>query len=160
LVLPGGHSRGASRNLSRLHPQRQGASVVPTGDTATARVARAGEGAIGRHVMSTRVELRAFYGVVGLLLLTPLVGGLLGEFGGVEGMARRLGVDGPIVISPLLQNNFRAVCCAFFSWVPLVIWSLAAIPERAGAFRIVVRCGFLTALARLTGYLVDGYPGF
>jgi hypothetical protein len=106
-----------------------------------------------------QVELRAFYAVVGLLLLVPLVGGLAGAFGGVEGMARLFGVDDPIVLAPLLQNNFRAVCCAFFSWVPLVVWSLAALPERAGAFRIIVGCGFLTGLARLTGHLVDGYPG-
>jgi hypothetical protein len=110
-------------------------------------------------VVSVRVEFRAFYGVVGLLLLGPLVGGLVGAFGGVEGMARLFGVRDPIVLAPLLRNNFRAVCCAFFSWLPLVIWSLAALPERAGAFRIVIGCGFLTGLARLTGYLVDGYPG-
>jgi hypothetical protein len=64
-----------------------------------------------------------------------------------------------VAVSPLLRNNVRAVCCAFFSWVPLVVWSLAALPERAGAFRIVVGCGFLTGFARLTGWLVEGYPG-
>jgi hypothetical protein len=109
--------------------------------------------------MSLRVELRAFSGVVGLLLLVPLACGLVGAFGGVKGMAHLVGVDDPIGISPLLRNNFRAVCCAFFSWVPLVIWSLAALPERGGAFRVVVGCGFLTGLARRTGYPVDGYPG-
>jgi hypothetical protein len=74
-------------------------------------------------------------------------------------MARLFGVDDQIVLSPLLRNNVRAVFFMFFVWVPLVIWTLAALPERAGAFRIAFGCGFLAGLARLTGYLVDGYPG-
>jgi hypothetical protein len=105
------------------------------------------------------VELRAFYGVVGLILVIPQVAGLVGAFGGLAGMARLFGVDDQIAISPVLRNNFRAVCCAFFSWVPLVVWSLAALPERAGAFRIIVGCAFLAGFARLTGWLVEGYPG-
>lgn len=109
--------------------------------------------------MSLRVEFRAFYGVVGLLLFVPLVGGLVGAFGGLEGMARLFGVEDRMAISPLLRNNFRAVCCAFVSWVPPVVWSLVALPERAGAFRIVVGCGLLAGFARLTGWLVEGYPG-
>jgi hypothetical protein len=106
-----------------------------------------------------RVELRAFYGVVGLILVIPQVAGLVGAFGGLEGMARLFGVDDPIAIAPVLRNNFRAVCCAFFSWVPLVVWSLMALAERAGAFRIIVGCAFLAGFARLTGWLVEGYPG-
>lgn len=108
-----------------------------------------------------RFEIRAFYGVVGLILLIPLVGGLVGAFGGLEGMAYLFGVDHQIevVIPTLLRSNCRAICCAFVSWVPLVIWSLAALPERAGAFRIILGCGFLAGFARLTGYLVEGYPG-
>lgn len=106
-----------------------------------------------------RSELRAFYGVVGLLLFIPLVGGLVGAFGGLEGLAYLFGVDRQIVISTSLRSTLRAICIAFFSWVPLVIWSLAALPERAGAFRIVVGCAFLSGFARLTSYLVEGYPG-
>jgi hypothetical protein len=106
-----------------------------------------------------RVELRLFYGVVGLILLIPSVAGLVGAFGGLEGIAYLFGVEEPIVISTLLRSNLRAVCCAFFSWVPLVVWSLVALPERAGAFRIIVGCGFLAGFARLTGWLVEGYPG-
>src|SRR5260370_35776418 len=108
---------------------------------------------------SMRMELRAFYGIVGLILVIPQVAGLVGAFGGLEGLAYLFGVDHQIVISPVVRNNVRAVCCAFFSWVPLVVWSLAALPERAGAFRIVVGCGFLAGFARLTGWLVEGYPG-
>jgi len=104
-------------------------------------------------------ELRAFHGVVGLVLLIPLLAGLTGAFGGIEGMADLFGVDHELVVSPLLQNNFRAICCAFASWVPLVIWSLAALPERATAFRIVVGCGFAAGFARLTGWRAEGYPG-
>ena len=109
--------------------------------------------------MSSRSELRAFHGVVGLVLLIPLLGGLAGAFGGLEGMARLFRVDHELVVSPLLRNNFRAVCCAFVSWVPIVIWSLAALPERAAVFRIVVGCAFAAGFARLTGWLVEGYPG-
>jgi hypothetical protein len=106
-----------------------------------------------------RSELRAFYGVVGLLLLIPLAGGLVSAFGGLEGMARLFGVDDQVAVAPLLRNNFRAVSFMFFAWVPLVLWALAALPERAGALRIGFGCAFLTGFARLTGYLVDGYPG-
>jgi hypothetical protein len=106
-----------------------------------------------------RSELRAFHGVVGLVLLIPLVGGLVGAFGGLEGMAVLFRVDHELVVSPLLRNNFRAICCAFSSWVPLTVWSLAALPERAAVFRIVVGCAFLAGVARLTGWRAEGYPG-
>jgi len=43
--------------------------------------------------------------------------------------------------------------------VPLIAWSLARLSERATVFRIVVGCAFLAGFARLTGWLVDGYPG-
>jgi hypothetical protein len=109
--------------------------------------------------MSMRVELRAFYGALGVLLLIPLVGGLVGAFGGLEGLAYLFGVDGQIVMATPLRNNLRAVCAAFVSWAPLLIWSLAALPERAGAFRIIAGIGFLAGCARLTGWLVEGYPG-
>lgn len=110
--------------------------------------------------MSARSEVRAFYVVMGLLLLIPLAGGLAGAFGGVDGMAYLFGVDDETRLHPVLRNNFRAVCFAFFSWVPLLIWSLAALAERAAVFRIIVGCAFLTGFARLTGWLVDGYPGW
>src|SRR5205823_6475148 len=45
------------------------------------------------------------------------------------------------------------------AWVPLVIWALAALPDRAGAFRIAFGCAFVAGFARLTGYVVEGYPG-
>jgi hypothetical protein len=109
--------------------------------------------------MSMRSELRVFYGVVGLLLLIPLLDGLVGAFGGLVGMARLFLVDDQVAMSPVLKSNCRAICCAFFSWLPLVVWSLAALRERAGAFRIIIGCGFLAGLARLTGWLVEGYPG-
>jgi hypothetical protein len=40
-----------------------------------------------------------------------------------------------------------------------VIWALTALPERAVPFRIAFVCAFLTGFARLTGCLVEGYPG-
>ena len=108
--------------------------------------------------MQSRSEVRAFYTTVGVLLLIPLVAGLVGAFGGVEGMAYLFGVP-KASLPPLLANNFRAVCFAFFSWTPLLLWSLAAMPERASVFRIIIICACLTGFARLTGWLVDGYPG-
>lgn len=109
--------------------------------------------------MSFRVELRAFYGVVGAVLVIPLLAGLVGAFGGLEGLARLFDIQDPIVVPPSLRNNLRAICFMFFAWSPLVTWSLAAPRERAGAFRITIGCGFLAGFARLTGWLVDGHPG-
>jgi hypothetical protein len=108
---------------------------------------------------SPRVELLAFYGLVGLILLIPLVGGLVGAFGRLEEMAYLFGVDTQVLAAPLLRNNFRAICFMFFAYVPLVIWTLAAMLERAGAFRIIFACAFLAGFARLTGYVAEGYPG-
>jgi hypothetical protein len=109
--------------------------------------------------MPIRAELGGFYGVVGLLLFIPLLGGLVAAFGGLEGLASLFGVDGEIVMPASLRSDYRAIPIAFFSWVPLLIWSLAALPERTAVFRIIIGCGFLAGFARLTGYLVEGYPG-
>jgi hypothetical protein len=109
--------------------------------------------------MTMRSELRAFHAVVGLVLLIPLFGGLAGAFGGLAGMARLFGADPELVVAPVLRNNFRAICGAFVSWVPLVLWSLASLRERAAVFRIVVACAFLAGFARLTGWIVEGAPG-
>lgn len=106
-----------------------------------------------------RVEMIAFRVVIGMILLIPLAGGMTGAFGGLEGMARLYGMEGQIVVPVGLRSNFRAISFMFSMIVPLVIWTLAALPERAGAFRIVVGCAFLAGFARLTGYLVDGSPG-
>jgi hypothetical protein len=109
--------------------------------------------------MAARAELRAFQAVVGVVLLLPLVAGAVGAFGGMEGMARLFGEDGALVAQPVLRNNFRAICVAFASWCPLVVWSLAALRERAAAFRIIVGSGFVAGLARLTGWWAEGDPG-
>jgi hypothetical protein len=104
-------------------------------------------------------ELFAFRAVVGILLLLPAVAGLAGAFGGIDALARLFGTDAELVLSPLLRNNFRAICVAFFSWAPLVLWSLAGPSQPAGALRIVLACGFLAGCARLTGWLAEGSPG-
>jgi hypothetical protein len=82
--------------------------------------------------MRVRTEIWAFRGLVGLTLIIPLIAGLVGAFGGVAGMASLFGVESQTVLSPLLRNNFRAVCFMFFAWVPLVIWTLRDLPGRAG----------------------------
>lgn len=107
----------------------------------------------------TRAERRAFHAVVGVVLLLPLVAGLVGAFGGIEGMAWLFGVDDPLVVPPLLRNNFRAISAAFASWFPLVVWSLAAPAARAAVFRIIVGFGFVAGLARATGWWSEGDPG-
>jgi hypothetical protein len=109
--------------------------------------------------MTDQFERRAFRGVGGAVLLIPLLGGSVGAFGGIEGLAWLFGVTDPIELSPALRNDFRAICLAFVSWVLLVAWSLAALRERAAVFRIVVGCAFVAGFARLTGWLVEGYPG-
>ena len=109
--------------------------------------------------MSLREELLIFRTVIGIVLLIPLVGGLVGAFGGLAGMARLFGADSGMNISPVLRSNFRAICIAFFSWVPLLLWSVASPLERAPVFRIIVGCAFLAGFARLTGWIVEGYPG-
>jgi hypothetical protein len=106
-----------------------------------------------------RAERRAFHAVVGVVLLLPLVAGLVGAFGGIEGMAWLFGVDAPLAVPPLLRNNFRAISAAFASWCPLVVWSLAAPVARAAAFRIIVGFGFVAGLARATGWWREGDPG-
>jgi hypothetical protein len=106
-----------------------------------------------------RVELRVFYAAIALVLSIPLIAGLAGAFGGLESLARVLGVGDPLRVPPSLRNSLRAICFMFFALVPLVIWSLGRLPERAGAFRIIVVCGFFAGFARATGWLVDGYPG-
>lgn len=109
--------------------------------------------------MPVGLELGTFYGAVALILHIPLVGGLVGAFGGMEGMENLFGVDSQIIAEPLLRNNFRAICFMFFGYVPLVIWTLAALRERAAAFRIIFGCAFLAGFARLTGHVVEGHPG-
>lgn len=109
--------------------------------------------------MATRSEIRAFYAVIGGLLLIPAAAGLAGAFGGISGMASLFRVTGEHSVDPVIANNFRAVCFAFFSWAPLLIWSLRALSERAAVFRIIVGCAFLTGFARMTGWFVEGYPG-
>ena len=109
--------------------------------------------------MAARSEVRVFYAVIGGLLLIPTAAGLAGAFGGLSGMATLFGVSGEYNVHPVVANNFRAVSFAFFSWVPLIIWSLRSFSERAAVFRIVVGCAFLTGFARMTGWLLEGYPG-
>jgi hypothetical protein len=104
-------------------------------------------------------ELRAFYAAVAAVLSIPFVAGLAGAFGGLETLAAVLGVRDALVIPASLRNSLRAICFMFFALVPVVIWTLRAMPERAGAFRIVVTCGFFAGFARATGWLADGYPG-
>lgn len=106
-----------------------------------------------------RNELRAFYGAVALVLSIPFVAGLAGAFGGLEGLARVLLVAEPLTVPASLRNSLRAICFMFFALVPLVIWALTSLAERAGAFRIIVSCGFVAGLARGTGWVVDGDPG-
>lgn len=106
-----------------------------------------------------QTEWRAFQAAVGLMLLIPLLLGTVGAFGGLEATARLFGENTQLVVPPLLKSNLRALCCCFLSWVPLLIWSLSALVERAGAFRIIAACAFLAGWARLTGWAVEGYPG-
>jgi hypothetical protein len=59
--------------------------------------------------MSLREELRIFRAIIWVVLLIPLLGGLVGAFGGLAGMARLFGTDTDMSISPVLRSNFRAI---------------------------------------------------
>ncbi len=94
-----------------------------------------------------------------MVLLIPIVVGLIGAFGGLEGMARLFAVHDEITVPSMLRNSLRAISLMFAGYAPLVIWSLRALPERAGAFRIAIAFAFAAGFARLTGWLTEGYPG-
>lgn len=109
--------------------------------------------------MTPWLELRLFWLAIGLVLLIPLLGGIAGGFGGLEALAALFGQDRHIVADPGLRNNLRAICWMFCTVVPLTIWSLSSMRERAAVVRIIIVFGFLAGFARLTGRLVDGFPG-
>ena len=47
----------------------------------------------------------------------------------------------------------------FVAFAPLVVWSLARMKERAGAFRIIIAFAFVAGVVRLVGRFADGEPG-
>jgi hypothetical protein len=104
-------------------------------------------------------ELRLFQIVVGAVLVIPLVAGPTGAFGGLDGMAALFGEDRTASLSPALRNHLRAITWMFTAIVPLVVWSLRRMEERAGAFRIIIAFAFVAGFARLAGRFVDGDPG-
>jgi len=104
-------------------------------------------------------ELRVFQIVVGCVLVIPLVAGSTGAFGGIEGMATLFDEDRHAMLAPALRNHLRAICWMFVAFAPLVVWSLARMTERAGAFRIIIAFAFVAGIARLVGRFVDGDPG-
>ena len=109
--------------------------------------------------MREDLELRLFHAVVGMILLIPMVVGPTGAFGGLEALAPLFGEHDRIVVGPSLRSSLRAICWMFFALVPLVIWSLRSLRERAGAFRIILACAFVAGLARVAGSVMDGRPG-
>lgn len=112
-------------------------------------------------ILDPVTELRAFQASVGAVLLIPGIVGPVGGFLGIPALAKLLQAPPP-VIAPALHNSLRAVVWMFFALVPIVVWSLRAghLRERAGAFQAVVGCAFVAGLARITGYAVDGWPGY
>ena len=104
-------------------------------------------------------EVRLFQIVVGTVLVIPLVAGTTGAFGGLDGMAALFGENRDAALAPALRNHLRAICWMFAAFAPLVVWSLARMKERAGAFRIVIGFAFVAGFARLLGRFVDGDPG-
>ena|ERR1051325_5913486 len=109
--------------------------------------------------MPRRPELRLFRTVVSLVLLIPGIAGPVGGFLGIPALARLLQAAPP-VLDPSIHNSLRAVCWMFFSLVPVVGWTLIRLREGALVFRMVVACAVVAGLARLTGYFVDGWPGW
>jgi len=104
------------------------------------------------------MELRLFRVCVGLVLLIPAIVGPVTGFLGVNALARLLQADPPS-LAPSIHNSLRAVCWMFFAIVPVTIWSIRSLERGATVFRIIIGCAFVAGFARLTGCLVDGFPG-
>lgn len=109
--------------------------------------------------MRPETELLLFRIAVGLLLAIPVTAGPVVAFGGVDGLAVLFRQRGEIVLSPALRNHLRAIGWMFFAHVPVVIWSLRSMRERAAVFRIVAGLAVIAGFARITGWIVDGAPG-
>jgi len=104
-------------------------------------------------------ELRAFRVLTCAILLIPLVVGLVGAFGGLEGLAALFAEDRRVELAPAIRDHLRAVCWMFFGLVPLVGWTLVKPVERAMPFRIVVAVAIAAGVVRVIGAIVDGNPG-
>src|SRR5207249_10736967 len=104
-------------------------------------------------------EVRAFKAVVIAITLIPLIAGAVGAFGGLEGFAALFHEDRHAVLAPGLRNHLRAISWMFLAIAPTLWWTLGALRERRQTFRIVVGFAMLAGFARITGMVVDGYPG-
>jgi hypothetical protein len=102
---------------------------------------------------------KAFKAVVIAITLIPFTAGLVGAFGGVEGLCALFGEDRHVVLAPGIRNHLRAICWVFFVLAPTLWWTLGNLRERAQTFRIVVGFTALAGFARITGIVVDGNPG-
>lgn len=110
--------------------------------------------------MSPSNELRVFRAVViAIILAIPITLGLLGGFGGLEGIAALLGTEAPGPVNPALRNHLRAICTTFAGFGLLAGWTLGALEERKTAFRLAVAVIVVAGLGRVTGWIVDGRPG-
>jgi hypothetical protein len=104
-------------------------------------------------------ELRGFRILTGVILLIPFVVGLVGAYGGLEGLAALFGEDREIVLAPALRDHLRAICWMFFALAPMIAWTLARPVERVAPFRILVGAAICAGPARIAGAIVDGNPG-
>lgn len=104
-------------------------------------------------------ELRAFQAIVLVIALVTLVAGPAGGFGGLEGLSAVFGVEGPIALDAGIRNHLRAICVVFLGFGILMAWSALALERGRTVFRIGVAVIVLAGLARVTGWIVDGYPG-
>ncbi len=104
-------------------------------------------------------ELRVFQAIVLGIALVTLVAGPAGGFGGLEGLAAVFGAEGPIALDPGIRNHLRAICAVFLGFGILMAWSALALERGRTVFRIGVGVIVLAGLARVTGWIVDGYPG-
>lgn len=104
-------------------------------------------------------ELRLFRAIVAVIAFGVTPVGVVAGYGGLEGMAALLGRDTTVVLDAGIRNHLRAICVVFAGFGALVLWSTFDLKQRRGAFRISMVAIVAAALARVTGWRVDGDPG-
>ncbi len=93
-------------------------------------------------------------GLVSISFLGPVIG-----FGGVGALAWLFQLEAPPPLDPGLHNHLRAVSVMFLCAGLMFAWSTIELKAGRVVFRVGVAMVLFAGLARMTGWLCDGYPG-